>query len=49
MEDITGSIEVGKLADFTVFDKDIMQVEEQEILETQVAMTVIDGKIVFGD
>ena len=49
MEDITGSIEVGKLADFTVFDKDIMQITEQEILETQVTMTVIDGNIVFGD
>jgi len=46
-EDIKGSIEVGKLADFTIFDQDIMQVAEDDILNTEVAMTVVDGKIVY--
>ena len=47
MEDLTGSIEVGKLADFTVLDQDIMTVPESEILNTNVVMTIIDGKVVY--
>lgn len=46
-EDALGSIEVGKLADFTVFDKDIMTIPENEILETQVSMTIVGGEIVY--
>ena len=46
-ENIKGSISVGKLADFTVFDKDIMAVAEGELLSTQVVMTIIGGKVVF--
>ncbi|MFC3879138.1 amidohydrolase [Algoriphagus namhaensis] len=46
-EDFKGSIEVGKAADFTIFDKDIMEVPEQEILTTQVMMTVVAGKVVY--
>ncbi|UZD21003.1 amidohydrolase [Algoriphagus halophytocola] len=46
-EDFKGSIEVGKAADFTVFDKNIMEVPEDEILETKVAMTVVGGKVVY--
>jgi len=46
-ENIKGSLEVGKLADFTVFTKDLMTIPEQEILDTQVAMTVVGGRIVF--
>lgn len=44
-EDFKGSIEVGKAADFTVFDKDIMTIPEKEILETKVAMTIVEGVI----
>jgi predicted amidohydrolase YtcJ len=46
-ERIKGSIEPGKLADFTVFSKDIMTVPEDEILKTEVVMTIIGGKIVY--
>ncbi len=46
-EDFKGSIEVGKAADFTVFDKNIMEVPEDEILKTKVAMTVMGGKVVY--
>ncbi|MHA7131484.1 amidohydrolase [Algoriphagus namhaensis] len=46
-EDFKGSIEVGKAADFTVFDQNIMEVAEDEILNTQIAMTVMGGKVVF--
>ncbi|WP_339813126.1 amidohydrolase [uncultured Imperialibacter sp.] len=46
-EDIKGSIEVGKLADFTVFDKDIMTIDEKNILDTQVMMTIVGGEVLF--
>jgi predicted amidohydrolase YtcJ len=46
-EDIKGSIENGKLADFTVFSHDIMSVPEDSILNTKVIMTVIGGEVVY--
>jgi len=46
-EDIKGSIQVGKLADFTIIDKDIMTVDESEILNTKVVMTIFDGEVVY--
>ena len=44
-EDVLGSIEQGKLADFTVLSKDIMTVPENEILDTEVVYTIVDGKV----
>jgi predicted amidohydrolase YtcJ len=46
-EHIKGSIEPGKLADFTVLSKDIMTVEEDEILKTEIVMTISGGKVVY--
>lgn len=46
-EDFKGSIEVGKAADFTIFDKDIMEIPENEILNAKVEMTVVGGKVVY--
>ena len=46
-ENFKGSIEVGKAADFTVFDKNIMEVPEDDILNAKVAMTVVAGKVVY--
>jgi predicted amidohydrolase YtcJ len=46
-ENDKGSIEVGKLADFTVLSQDIMKIPEQEILNTHAEMTVIGGEIVY--
>ena len=43
-----GTIEAGKLADFSVFSGDWMRIPEAEILRTQAAMTVIGGEIVFA-
>jgi len=43
-----GSIEVGKLADFTVLTQDIMKIPETEILETRNDMTVIGGEIIYS-
>ena len=43
-----GSIESGKLADFTVLSADIMNIPEPEILKTRCEMTIIGGEVVFG-
>ena len=42
-----GSIEVGKLADFTVLSQDIMGIPEPEILNTHAEITIIGGEIVY--
>ncbi len=49
MEDIKGSIEVGKLADFCVIDKDILEIDPHQIGDISVIMTITGGKIVFGE
>ena len=46
-EDIKGTIEVGKLADFTVFSKDLMTIPEEEIMSSEVVMTIVGGEIKF--
>ncbi|MDN3686342.1 amidohydrolase [Cyclobacterium jeungdonense] len=46
-ESMKGSLEIGKVADFTVFDRNIMEIPEAELLQTQVIMTVMDGAIVY--
>ncbi len=46
-EKIKGSIERGKLADFTVYSQDIMTVAENELLKTEVVMTVAGGKVMY--
>ena len=47
-ENILGSIEPGKRADFVVLSQDIMEVPVEEILKTQVLATVMDGVVVYG-
>ena len=47
-EDIKGTIEVGKLADFTVFSKDLMTIPEEEIMSSEVVMTIVGGEIKFS-
>jgi len=47
-EDAKGSIKVGKLADIVVLDQDIMKIDEEKILNTEVLMTILDGKIIYS-
>lgn len=42
-----GSIEAGKFADFTVLDRDIMQVDEKLLPETKAVATFINGEMVY--
>jgi predicted amidohydrolase YtcJ len=46
-EHARGSIEPGKLADFSVFSTDLMTIPEAEIPAAQVVMTVIGGEVVY--
>ena len=48
-DDIKGTIEVGKLADFSIFDKDIMTIPEQEILSAKNIYTIVGGRVVYED
>jgi predicted amidohydrolase YtcJ len=43
-----GTLEVGKYADFIILDKDLMKVNETEILKTKVATTVLAGEVVYS-
>jgi predicted amidohydrolase YtcJ len=47
MEQDLGTIEAGKLADFTGFSRDIMTVPEADILTVEPAITVVGGRVVF--
>jgi len=44
-EDILGSIEIGKYADFTILDKDILTIDPMEILNTKPIYTIVGGEI----
>jgi len=47
-EKIKGSIEVHKVADLVVLTKNLLQASPREILDTKVVMTIVGGKIVYG-
>jgi len=44
-----GSIEAGKIADVVVLSRDIMTAPPKEILDTKVRLTILGGKIVYGE
>ncbi|MGB3724929.1 MAG: amidohydrolase [Glaciecola sp.] len=46
-ENIRGSIEVGKYADFTIFNADLMTIAEADILTAENVMTVVGGNVVY--
>ena len=46
-EHLKGTLEVGKLADLIVLSRDLLTIQPEQILDTQVMMTVLGGKVVF--
>ncbi|NKB65383.1 MAG: amidohydrolase family protein [Gammaproteobacteria bacterium] len=47
LHSITGSIEVGKSADFAVLEKDITRLSWRKIRKTPILMTILEGDIVY--
>ena len=47
MEDMVGTIEVGKKADIVVLDKNLLDIDPVEINESKVLYTVSDGRVVY--
>ena len=48
-EDLLGSIEVGKLADLVVLDRDYMTIPVDDIRNLNSLLTMVDGRIVYDD
>lgn len=42
-----GTLEVGKLADITVIDRDIINLPPKELLNAKICLTMTDGKVVY--
>ena len=42
-----GSLEVGKLGDMVVLDKNVMTIDPKEILSTRPLVTIIGGEVVY--
>ena len=47
LDDKIGSIEVGKLADIVVLDRNLFKIPKHEIHSTKVNQTIFNGKIVY--
>jgi predicted amidohydrolase YtcJ len=47
-EKTEGSIDVGKLADMIVVDRDLFKVDPRKIDQTTVVMTIVGGKVVYA-
>lgn len=46
-DDLKGTLEAGKLADFVLLERDITAIPPEEIRDVKVMMTVVGGKTVF--
>ena len=46
-EDIKGSLEVGKLADMVVLSQDLLTIDPDRTLDTDVEMTILGGNVVY--
>lgn len=47
MEDITGSIEVGKCADLVILEKDLFEEPVDDIYKIKICQTISEGKVIY--
>ncbi len=47
-EKIKGTIEAGKLADMIVMSQDLLTVDPTKIMDTQVELTILGGRVVYS-
>lgn len=47
-DDSTGSLEVGKLADFIVLDRDVLTIPAEQIADVKVLQTIVGGAVVYA-
>ena len=47
LEDLTGSVEVGKSADLVVLDRDYLETPPDEVRDIQPVMTMVGGEVVY--
>ena len=48
-EEVKGSIEAGKYADFCILGKDITTIDPHDIVNTPIHMTIVGGHVVYSD
>lgn len=48
MEDVIGSIEVGKYADFVILEENILDIPPERIYEVKVCETIMDGVTTYS-
>lgn len=46
-DDIKGSLEVGKVADIVLLSKDLVTCSDEEVLDTEVLYTLVDGEVKY--
>ena len=46
-ENVKGSLENGKLADFVVLEKDITSIPPEDIRNVKVLLTAVGGKVIY--
>ena len=48
IDDMTGSVEVGKYADLIVVDRNLFEIPIQEVCDAQVLLTLLEGEVMYG-
>ena len=46
---IKGSLTPGKLADITILSQDLLTVTDDEIMDTEIVMTILGGDVRYRD